>query len=50
MPSTIKEVIEITQLNMLKSRLAQIELLNKLNKSRNKFLILAQEPYCYKAT
>ena len=50
MPSTTKEKIEVTQLNMQKARHAQIELLNKLNKSKNSFMILTQEPYCYKAT
>ena len=50
MPSTTKEIIEVTQLNMQKARLAQIEILNKLNKCSNPFLILTQEPYCYKAT
>ena len=30
MPSTTKEIIEVTQLNMQKARLAQIEILNKL--------------------
>ena len=50
MPSTTKEIIEVTQLNMQKARLAQIELLNKINKCKNPFIVLAQEPYCYKAT
>ena len=50
MPSTTKEIIEITQLNMQKARHAQIEMLNKLNKAKNPFLILTQEPYCYKST
>ena len=50
MPSTTKEIIEVTQLNMQKARHAQIEILNKLNKTKNPFLILAQEPYCYKST
>ena len=50
MPSTTKEIIEVTQLNMQKARHAQIEELNKLNKCRNPFLIITQEPYCYKAT
>ena len=35
---------------MQKARLAQIEMLNKLNKCKNPFIILTQEPYCYKAT
>ena len=48
MPSTTKEIIEVTQLNMQKARHAQIEMLNKLNKGKNPFLILTQEPYCYK--
>ena len=30
--------------------MAQIELLNKLNKCKNSFIIITQEPYCYKAT
>ena len=42
--------IEITQLNMQKSRLAQIENLNKLNKTKNQFLQILQEPYCFKGT
>ena len=50
MPSTTKEIIEVTQLNMQKARHAQIEMLNKLNKGKNPFLILTQEPYCYKST
>ena len=50
MPSTTKEIIEVTQLNMQKARLAQIEVLNKINKCNNQFLMLTQEPYCYKAT
>ena len=50
MPSTTKEIIEVTQLNMQKARHAQIEMLNKLNKCNNPFLILTQEPYCYKST
>ena len=50
MPSTTKEIIEVTQLNMQKARMAQIEMMNKLNKCKNPFLILAQEPYCYKST
>ena len=33
---------------MQKARLAQIEILNKLNKCNNP--LLTQEPYCYKAT
>ena len=40
MPSTTKEIIEVTQLNMQKARHAQIEMLNKLNKCKNPFLIL----------
>ena len=44
MPSTTKEIIEVTQLNMQKARHAQIELLNKLNKGKNPFIILTQEP------
>ena len=47
MPSTTKEIIEVTQLNMQKARHAQIEILNKLNKVKNPFLILAQEPVSY---
>ena len=47
MDSTTKEIIEVTQINMQK---AQIELLNKLNKCKNPFIIVTQEPYCYKAT
>ena len=39
MPSTTKEIIEVTQLNMQKARHAQIEMLNKLNKGKNPFLI-----------
>ena len=35
MPSTTKEIIEVTQINMQKARHAQIEMLNKLNKSKN---------------
>ena len=35
---------------MQKARHAQIEMLNKLNKGKNPFLILTQEPYCYKTT
>ena len=50
MPSTTKEIIEVTQLNMQKARQAQIEMLNKLNKAKNPFLLLTQEPYCYKST
>ena len=50
MPGTTKEIIEVTQLNMQKARHAQIEILNKLNKAKNPFLIIAQEPYCYKST
>ena len=50
MPSTTKEIIEVTQLNMQKARHAQIEMLNKLNKCNNPFLLLTQEPYCYKST
>ena len=50
MPSTTKEIIEVTQLNMQKARYAQIEMLNKLNKCNNPFLLLTQEPYCYKST
>ena len=49
-PSSNKKVIEVTQLNMQKARHAQIEMLNKLNKCNNPFLILTQEPYCYKCT
>ena len=48
--STTKERIEVTQINTNKARLAQIELLNKLNKCRNPFIIITQEPYCYKST
>ena len=50
MCSTTKEIIEVTQVNMQKARLAQIELLNKLNKTKNKYIIMTQEPYCYKAS
>ena len=50
MPSTTREIIEVTQLNMQKARLAQIEILNKINKCKTPFIILAQEPYCYKST
>ena len=48
--STTKERIEVTQINTNKARLARIELLNKLNKCRNPFIIITQEPYCYKST
>ena len=48
--TTKREVIEVTQINTQKARLAQIELLNKLNKCKNPFIIITQEPYCYKAT
>ena len=48
MPSTTKEIIEVTQLNMQKARQAQIEMLNKLNKTKNPFLILNKEPYYHK--
>ena len=47
MSSTTKEIIEATQLNMQKARHAQIKMLNKLNKCKNPFLIITQEPYCY---
>lgn len=47
---TITEVIKVTQINMQKARMAQIEMLNKLNASKTPFLIITQEPYCYKAT
>ena len=44
-------MIEVTQLNTQKARLAQIELLNKLNKCKNPFIDITHEPYCYyKAT
>ena len=46
MSSTTKEIIEVTQLNMQKARHTEIEMLNKLNKCKNPFLIIAQEPYC----
>ena len=48
--NSVYEIIEVTQLNMQKARHAQIEMLNKLNKCSNPFLILTQEPYCYKST
>ena len=44
MPSTTKEIIEVTQINMQKARLAKIELLNKLIKFKKPFLIVSQEP------
>ena len=44
--STTKEIIGVTQINMQKVRLVLIELLNKLNKCKNPFVILTQEPYC----
>ena len=50
MNSTTKEIIELTQINMQKARLAQIELLNKLNKCKNPFIIVTQESYYNKAT
>ena len=50
MSSTTKNIIKVTQLNMQKARHAQIEMLNKLNKCKNPFLIITQEPYCYKST
>ena len=48
--TTGKGRIEVTQIKTNKARLAQIELLNKLNKCRNPFIIIKQEPYCYKST
>ena len=50
MAQTKSTRIEVTQLNMQKSRLAQIENLNKLNKTTNHFLQIIQEPYCFKGT
>ena len=41
MPSTTKEVIQVTQINIQKARLAQIELLNKLNKCNGPNLIFS---------
>ena len=50
MSSTTKEIIEVTPLNMQKARHAQIKMLNKLNQCKNPFIIVTQEPYCYKST
>ena len=44
--TTKREVIEVTKINTQKARLAQIELLSKLNKCKSPFIIITQEPYC----
>ena len=47
---TVKNIEVTTHIKTQKARLAQIELLIKLNKCKKPFIIITQEPYCYKST